>query len=198
MNFGAPQFALAAVVRAVPAPSPINAAAAAWYLHFVHTVILSSETARNLLEAHASMAAWYYQMAAALRDANASVSEPTQQQRAAFIKQLAQNFPEVAALAATITEPRPYVPPPVIEAPQHITENEGIHTPPPPADLLDTPARIPAPAASPTAATTAPAAVAPASAEVAAAAPAPATASSPPAPPPPPMVDPDKVNYNGT
>jgi hypothetical protein len=76
------------------------------------TVILSEETAQNLIEAHASLAAWYYQLSDALRRAGAPVEAPSEEQRRAFVTQLATHFPELAAVARAITAPRPYLPPP--------------------------------------------------------------------------------------
>ena len=146
------------------------------------TVIVSDETIRQLLEAHASLAAWYYQMAAALRDAGLGVEPPSDEQRRAFVKQAAQHFPEVAAVAQTLEHPRPYVPPPVIPAPASVTENEGISTPAPPKDHVAAPNMIAQPEPDPPPAPAAPAA------------PEPAPASE--VPPPPPIVDPSKVKYD--
>jgi hypothetical protein len=75
-------------------------------------VIVSEETVRDLLEAHASLSAWYYELWAALRAANASARTPDDAARAAFVERLAGEFPEVAAVARTIRVPRMYVPAP--------------------------------------------------------------------------------------
>jgi len=96
------------------------------------TVILSEDTVTSLLEAHASLAAWYYQLAEAARDAGVGVQPPSDEQRAAYLAQVASHFPEVSQVAATITSPRPYIPPPAISAPKTVQENEGVETPPPP------------------------------------------------------------------
>lgn len=151
------------------------------------TVILSDETVRSLIEAHASLAAWYYQMSDALRQAGAGVEPPTEEQRRAFVAQLGQHFPELAAAAAEVTAPRAYVPPPVVPAPTKVVENEGVQVSEPPKDWQATPARVPgeepkiseAPAELPTGSK--PTSEAPASGGV--------------VPPPPPIVDPTKVKY---
>lgn len=80
------------------------------------------------------MAAWYYQMAEALRAAGVGVHEPSVEQRAAYVEQLAGQFPELASTAREITAPRGYVPPPVLSAPAQVRENEGVHAAPPPPD----------------------------------------------------------------
>ena len=76
------------------------------------TVIVSEETLRDLLEANASLAAWYYELSAALRAANAVASTPDEAKRAAFLDRVATDFPEVAHVARAIVAPRLYVPPP--------------------------------------------------------------------------------------
>ncbi len=75
-------------------------------------VILPEQTVRDLLEAYASLAAWYYQLWGALRTANGTTEPPTEAARAAFMERLAQDYPEVAAIARSIPAPRPFVPPP--------------------------------------------------------------------------------------
>lgn len=75
-------------------------------------VIVSEETVRDLLEAHASLSAWYYELWAALRAANATARAPDDAARAAFVERLAAEFPEVAAVARSIRAPRMYVPAP--------------------------------------------------------------------------------------
>ncbi len=67
---------------------------------------------RDLLEAHASLSAWYYELWAALRAANSTARAPDDAARAAFVERLATEFPEVAAIARTIETPRLYVPAP--------------------------------------------------------------------------------------
>lgn len=83
------------------------------------TVIVSSETLSALIEAHASMAAWYYELWRASREGNAVVP-PSDAARRAFIARLADDFPELAATARAITVPRMYVPPPPMVAPPAI------------------------------------------------------------------------------
>jgi hypothetical protein len=75
-------------------------------------VILPEETVRDLLEAYASLSAWYYQLWGALRSVNGSAQTPDEAARAAFIRRFTQDYPELGAVAKTITAPRPYVPPP--------------------------------------------------------------------------------------
>jgi hypothetical protein len=76
------------------------------------TVFLSEQTARDLLEAYASLAAWYYQLWGALRSGNGAPQAPTEAARSAFLQKLAQDYPELAALAGSIQSPRPFLPPP--------------------------------------------------------------------------------------
>jgi hypothetical protein len=141
---------------------------------------------RQLVEAHASMAAWYYQMADALRTAGAGVEPPSNEQRRAYVAQLGQHFPELAGVAQAVDNPRPYVPPPAILASTEVKENEGVEVKAPPPDLISTPARVasaePEPEAPPPAPPEESAVEVPAS-----------TQDAPP--PPPPMVDPSKVKY---
>ncbi|MBK8251437.1 MAG: hypothetical protein IPK82_02055 [Polyangiaceae bacterium] len=75
-------------------------------------VIVSEQTVRDLLEAYASLAAWYYQLWGALRSGGASPEHPSETQRAAFLERFAQDYPELAQLARSIQQPRPFVPPP--------------------------------------------------------------------------------------
>jgi hypothetical protein len=147
------------------------------------TVILSDDTIRQLIEAHASMAAWYYQMSDALRDAGVAVEPPSDAQRKAYVAQMAGHFPEIALVAHEVGDPRPYVPPPVIAAPTEVKENEGVELAPPPQDMITTPAMVKQPEAEHASAQAAPPAADGGSAGGAA------------APPPPPIVDPSKVKY---
>jgi hypothetical protein len=76
------------------------------------TVILSEQTTRDLLEAYASLAAWYYQLWGALRSGSGAPQAPGEAARTAFLERLAQDYPEIAPIARSITSPRPFVPPP--------------------------------------------------------------------------------------
>lgn len=75
-------------------------------------VIVSEETLRDLLEAHASLSAWYYELWSALRRAGTSANAPDDAARAAFVERIAADFPEVASVARSIQVPRMFVPPP--------------------------------------------------------------------------------------
>jgi hypothetical protein len=75
-------------------------------------VIVSEETLRDLLEAHASLSAWYYELWAGLRAANATARTPDDAARAAFVERLATEFPELAQVVRSIRVPRMYVPAP--------------------------------------------------------------------------------------
>jgi hypothetical protein len=75
-------------------------------------IIVSEETVRDLLEAHASLSAWYYELWAALRAGNASPRTPDDATRAAFVEPLATVFPEIASVVRSIQVPRMFVPPP--------------------------------------------------------------------------------------
>ncbi|MEM9692997.1 MAG: hypothetical protein AAGA56_10660 [Myxococcota bacterium] len=136
------------------------------------TVILSEETVRQLLEAHASRAAWYYQMAAVLRDVGAGVHPPTDEQRTAYLNAAGQHFRELQATIQQMGTPRPYVPPPVVTLPAEIKENEGVEVSAAPPDHIPTPDHIAPPSAA-----------------------APPASAPEPALAPPPMVDPSAVKY---
>lgn len=75
------------------------------------TVIVSGETLGQLLEAHASMAAWYYELWRVIREGG-PVRTPDEATRRAFVTRLASDFPEIATAARAIEAPRVYVPPP--------------------------------------------------------------------------------------
>jgi len=96
------------------------------------TIILSEETARNLIEAHVSMAAWHHQMASALRAAGGQTAPPHASQLRAYVTLFSAQFPELAAVADAIDEPRPYTPPPAVAAPETLVENEDVPIAPPP------------------------------------------------------------------
>jgi hypothetical protein len=101
-------------------------------------VIVSEDTVRDLLEAHAALSAWYYELWAALRAANATARAPDDAARAAFVERLTVEFPEVAAVARTLRNPRMYVPaPPPTRSPASI--------PLEPLDEPETVGRAPAP-----------------------------------------------------
>lgn len=77
----------------------------------MRTVILSETTLAALLEAHASMAAWHYELWRALREGSPPRT-PDEATRKAFLARVASDFPEVAATANSVDSPRLYVPPP--------------------------------------------------------------------------------------
>jgi hypothetical protein len=94
-------------------------------------IIVSEETLRDLLEAHASLSAWYYELWSGLRAANATARTPDDAARAAFVERLATDFPEIAAVARSIRVPRMYVPaPPTVSRPAAPSAD----LPAPPAD----------------------------------------------------------------
>lgn len=138
-------------------------------------VIVSEETLRDLLEAHASLSAWYYELWAGLRAVNATARTPDDAARAAFVERLAAEFPDIAHVARTIQVPRMYVPAP----PPYLMQAAAAAPPPRGADELAT---IAEPA--PTRAKPSPVPEAPAEA---------ATESSKVAPPP--LVNPSAVKY---
>jgi hypothetical protein len=76
------------------------------------TRIVSENTLRDLLEAHASLSAWYYELSRALRAANGVAQTPDDRARTAFVARLAQDFPELSEVVETIGVPRMFVPPP--------------------------------------------------------------------------------------
>jgi hypothetical protein len=75
-------------------------------------VIGSEETIRDLLEAHASLSAWYYELWGALRAAGGTVRPPDDAARSAFVERLASDFPEVSQVVRSIGVPRAFVPAP--------------------------------------------------------------------------------------
>ncbi len=95
-------------------------------------IIVSEDTIRDLLEAHASLSAWYYELWSALRAAKATASAPDDAARAAFVERMAASFPEVASIARSIRVPRMFVPPPpAVSVPPGATpESEGVEEPP--------------------------------------------------------------------
>ncbi|WP_437673329.1 hypothetical protein [Sorangium sp. So ce131] len=93
-------------------------------------IIVSEDTIRDLLEAHASLSAWYYELWSALRVAKASASAPDDAARAAFVERMAASFPEVASIARSIQVPRMFVPPPpAVSIPPSATP-EAVEEPP--------------------------------------------------------------------
>lgn len=109
-------------------------------------IIVSEETLRDLLEAHASLSAWYYELWSGLRAANATARTPDDAARAAFVERLATDFPEIAAVARSIRVPRQYVPaPPPVPSKASSPPPEGLPLPPAdePATLIEpAPARL--------------------------------------------------------
>jgi hypothetical protein len=86
----------------------------------MRTVILSEATLAALLEAHASMAAWHYELWRALREGSPPRT-PDEASRKAFLARVAADFPEIAAAAKAIEAPRLYVPPPpAVEPPAEV------------------------------------------------------------------------------
>lgn len=80
-------------------------------------IIVSEETVRDLLEAHAALSAWYYELWAAVRAAHGNARAPDDAARAAFVERLVSDFPEVAEVARKIKVPRSFVPaPPIVAA----------------------------------------------------------------------------------
>jgi hypothetical protein len=79
-------------------------------------VIVSEETIRDLLEAHASLSAWYYELWAALRATGATARPPDDAARSAFVERLSTDFPELAQVARSIRVPRAFVPAPAAVA----------------------------------------------------------------------------------
>lgn len=152
------------------------------------TVILSEETVSTLLEAHASLAAWYYELVRALQSSSPP-SLPDEATRLAFLARVAQDFPEIAAVARSIKSPRTYVPPPPAFAVPPAAPSAPSAAEPTPAAAP--PAAPPAPAPAP-APPPAPEPAPPPAAAAAAAAPAPAAS---PALAPPPLVVPGTVKY---
>lgn len=76
------------------------------------TVILSEDTLRALLEANASLCAWYHEFVRASRE-QTPVSTPGDVTRKAFLDRFAVEHPEVASTVSQMQVPPVYVPPPL-------------------------------------------------------------------------------------
>lgn len=107
-------------------------------------VIVSEQTVRDLLEAHASLSAWYYELWAALR-AGTAPRPPDDAARSAFVERLASDFPEIASIARSIQVPRMFVPPP----PSYDVPPVVVESPIAPPPLQPSPAAVSSPAAEP-------------------------------------------------
>lgn len=142
-------------------------------------LIVSEETVRDLLEAHASLSAWYYELWAALRAGNASPRTPDDAARAAFVERLATDFPEIASVARSIRVPRMFVPPPPTYSAAPPAADADLTSAPAAAEQAQEPepqpqqARVGQETAS-----------------------APAAPAGPPPPTPPPLVNPSQVKYD--
>lgn len=128
-------------------------------------VIVTEQTLRDLLEAHASLSAWYYELSAALRAAGGVAQSPSDAARAAFVDRIVADFPELAAVARTIKVPRMFVPPPPPTGPRPLEEGaeeqstliepaqaryrEAISSTPPQGEAAPTPGLSPPPAVDP-------------------------------------------------
>lgn len=153
-------------------------------------IIVSEQTVRDLLEAHASLSAWYYELWEALRKVNGVAQAPDDAKRTVFAERLAMDFPEVGAVARTIQVPRMFVPPPPA---YYVSRRDS--QPDEQATLIEpAPARLRGEA--PLLTSLPLTAVEPS--PVPAAAPVPAASSTPTDPglAPPPFVDPSKVKYS--
>jgi hypothetical protein len=91
------------------------------------TVILSEETLRALLEANASLAAWYHEFVRASRE-QTPVQTPGDVTRKAFLDRLATEHPEVAALVSQMGTPSVFVPPPLAFAPTSVVHSQQVHS----------------------------------------------------------------------
>ena len=91
------------------------------------TTIVSTETLAALIEAHASMAAWYYELWRVLREGGVATT-PDEAVRKRFVARLAEDFPDLAPVASSIAAPRLYVPPPPAVPPPAFV----VAVPPPP------------------------------------------------------------------
>jgi hypothetical protein len=116
-----------------------------------NNVILPEQTIRDLLEAYASLAAWYYQLWAAVRSANGTAEPPPEAARVAFLQRLSRDYPELAAVAKTLPAPRMFVPPPPALPAPYADLDKGSEEPatvvePAPARLREMKASEPPPA----------------------------------------------------
>jgi hypothetical protein len=106
-------------------------------------VIVSEETIRDLLEAHASLSAWYYELWGALRSAGVTARPPDDAARSAFVERLSSDFPEVAQVARSIRVPRAFVPAPVVVKPDAGTDEPATLIEPAPARVRSQPSLDP-------------------------------------------------------
>ena len=113
-------------------------------------IIVTEETVRDLLEAHASLSAWYYELWGALRSGNPSPRGPDDAARAAFVEPMVAVFPELTSVIRSIHVPRNYVPSPPHYAVSYEAAGSGAaQAPQPPAaPSPPTPQQSPPPAAS--------------------------------------------------
>jgi hypothetical protein len=100
------------------------------------TVILSEETLRSLLEANASMSAWYHEFVRASRE-QTPVAAPSDETRKAFLDRIALDLPEVASVVRELKTCRMFVPPPLSYNPRATIPDTSYHagaTPPAPQE----------------------------------------------------------------
>lgn len=102
------------------------------------TVIVSEETLRSLVEANASLSAWYHEFVRASRE-QTPVSTPSDETRNAFLRRIGAELPELAQVVAGVGSCRVYVPPPLAFAPRApiptMLDTSEIHpSPEPPAE----------------------------------------------------------------
>lgn len=76
-------------------------------------IIVSEDTVRALLEAQASLAAWYHELSAALRAKGVVPHAPPDARRAECVAPLLTEYPDLASVVRQIHVPRLVVPPPL-------------------------------------------------------------------------------------
>lgn len=155
-------------------------------------IIVSEQTIRDLLEAHASLSAWYYELWEALRRVNGVAQGPDDAKRALFAQRLASDFPEVGGVARSIQVPRLFIPPPPAQLSSRRddkpADDQATLIEPAPARLRGVGPSISDDPSHPPDVVGAPPVVAPPIA--------PPAASPAPGLAPPPMVDPSTVKYS--
>jgi len=81
------------------------------------TVIVSEDTIRSLATANAALAAWYHELVRAAREQTPVVT-PTEETRTAFLRRLADELPEIAAVVRSLGPCPIHVPAPLAFAPR--------------------------------------------------------------------------------
>jgi hypothetical protein len=81
------------------------------------TLTLSEETVRELVEAHATLSAWFLVLHRAVQTAGGTVRAPTDAERRACLERMAIDYPDVAEVVLAVEVPKLFRPRP-LESPR--------------------------------------------------------------------------------